>query len=234
MTETHLSVKLLYNTPNPDSAAAAAARQCYSAKGASELMESLSHDEVAKLVRQVVKSGHHSVLEHASFTFAAEGLSRACTHQLVRHRIASFSQQSQRYVKAKDFDFIMPASIKAKGKEREFADFMAASAALYSSLCDSGVDKEDARFVLPNACETKIVITMNGRELLHFFEARTCARAQWEIRSLAEEMMRLSKERAPIMFENAGPSCVSKGVCLEGKMSCGRWKNIPGCILKGD
>ncbi|PIO06566.1 thymidylate synthase (FAD) [Candidatus Micrarchaeota archaeon CG08_land_8_20_14_0_20_59_11] len=234
MAETHLSVKLLYNTPNPDSAAAAAARQCYSAKGASELLEALSQDEVAKLVRQVVKSGHHSVLEHASFTFAAEGISRACTHQLVRHRIASYSQQSQRYVKAKDFNFIMPASVKTKGKEREFIDFMAASAALYSSLCDSGIGKEDARFVLPNACETKIVVTMNGRELLHFFEKRTCSRAQWEIRALAEEMMRLCKERAPLIFENAGPSCVCNLVCPEGKMSCGRWKSVPGCVLKGD
>ncbi|MFH0834779.1 MAG: FAD-dependent thymidylate synthase [Candidatus Micrarchaeota archaeon] len=234
MAETRLSVKLLYNTPNPDSAAAAAARQCYSAKGAAELMESLSHDEVTKLVRQVVRSGHHSVLEHASFTFAAEGISRACTHQLVRHRLASYSQQSQRYVKAKDFDYIVPESIKKKGKEREFADFMKASAAVYADLCDAGIDKEDARFVLPNACETKIVVTMNARELLHFFEKRACVRAQWEIRALAEEMMRLCKEEAPLIFENAGPSCVCNLVCPEGKMSCGRWKNIPGCVLKGD
>ncbi|PIT85183.1 thymidylate synthase (FAD) [Candidatus Micrarchaeota archaeon CG10_big_fil_rev_8_21_14_0_10_59_7] len=234
MAETRLSVKLLCNTPNPDSAAAAAARQCYSAKSASELMDSLSSDEVAKLVRQVVKSGHHSVLEHASFTFAVEGVSRACTHQLVRHRIASYSQQSQRYVRAKDFDYVVPESIKKNGKAAEFAGFMHAAADLYSRLCDAGIDKEDARFVLPNACETKIVITMNCRELLHFFEKRTCSRAQWEIRALAEEMMRLCKEKAPLVFETAGPSCVSKGVCYEGKMSCGRWKNIPGCVLKGD
>ena len=229
--ETRLHVELLYHTPAPEKACAAAARQCYSPRGASELMQALSDEEATRLVRQVVKSGHHSVLEHASFTFAAEGISRACTHQLVRHRLASYSQQSQRYVKAKDFNYIVPQSVKAKGKERQFADFMAAAAALYAELGEAGIDKEDARFVLPNACETKIVITMNSRELLHFFEKRTCSRAQWEIRALAGEMLRLCKEKAPIIFENAGPSCVSRLECREGKMSCGRWKSIQGARL---
>ena len=231
MPETGLHVVLLYNTPEPEKACAAAARQCYSTRGASELMDALTDEEATRLIRQVVKSGHHSVLEHASFTFAAEGISRACTHQLVRHRLASYSQQSQRYVKAKDFNYIVPASVKAKGKEKQFTDFMAAAAALYAELGEAGVDKEDARFVLPNACETKIVITMNCRELLHFFEKRTCTRAQWEIRALANEMLKLCKEKAPVIFGDAGAACVSRLECREGKMSCGRWKSIKGARL---
>lgn len=232
MSEVNLNIELLYHTQEPERACAAAARQCYSARGAGELKDDLSEEEVAKLIRQIVKSGHHSVLEHASFTFAVEGVSRACTHQLVRHRLASYSQQSQRYVKAKDFSFIVPPMVKADAKALEaFNAAMTDSARAYSQLIEAGVKKEDARFVLPNACETKIVITMNCRELLHFFEKRTCVRAQWEIRAMAEEMLRLCKEKAPLIFEEAGPSCVSRKECREGSRSCGRWKAIEGARL---
>jgi len=228
LSETSLNVVLLEHTPNPDRLCAAAARQCYSARGASELLESLSNEEVGKLVKMLLKSGHHSVLEHASFTFAVEGISRACSHQLVRHRIASYSQQSQRYVNAGDFNYIVPESIQG-GQRKRFEEFMGEAAELYGEFVDSGVKKEDARFVLPNACETKIVITMNCRELLYFFEKRTCARAQWEIRAMAEKMLELCKQVSPLIFENAGPSCVSKLECREEK-SCGKWKTIEGAI----
>ena len=231
MTETKLNVVLLEHTPDPDRLCAAAARQCYSARGASELSQSLSREEIEKLIGMVVKSGHHSVLEHASFTFAIEGVSRACSHQLVRHRIASYSQQSQRYVKAGGFAYVVPRTVKGTEREKEFHDFMGKAAEFYSALLEAGAKKEDARFVLPNACETKIVVTMNCRELLHFFEKRTCARAQWEIRAMAEKMLELCKEVSPLIFSNAGPSCVSKLECREEK-SCGKWKAIEGAVHK--
>ena len=181
--------------------------------------------------------GHHSPLEHVSFTFAVEGVSRALTHQLVRHRIASYSQQSQRYVNLdKTFDYIMPPSIEknevtttvfenAMKDIKRYYDYLVDS--LEESYISNGMNKreankkaiEDARYVLPNACETKIVFTMNVRTLLHFFEKRCCSRAQWEIRNLANEMLRQCKEISPILFSSAGPTC-KKGYCTEGKMSC--------------
>ncbi len=230
MTETKLNVVLLEHTPDPDRLCAAAARQCYSARGASELSQSLSREEIEKLIKMVVKSGHHSVLEHASFTFAIEGISRACSHQLVRHRIASYSQQSQRYVKAGGFSYVIPPSIQGDHRKR-FQAFMGEAAKLYAEIVDSGIKKEDARFLLPNACETKIVVSMNCRELLHFFEKRTCTRAQWEIRAMAEKMLELCQQVSPLIFSNAGPSCVSNLECREEK-SCGKWKAIEGAVHK--
>ena len=168
-----------------------------------------------------MESGHFSTLEHASYTFAVDGVSRALTHQLVRHRIASFNQQSQRYVKFKDgVDVVTPDTI-ASDPERKalFDDAIAAAVSAYEKLLDAGVPAEDARYLLPNAAESKIVITMNVRELLHFFKLRCCNRAQWEIRDMAHRMLELARPTAPFIFADAGAPCVS-GTCPEGKMSC--------------
>lgn len=162
-----------------------------------------------------------------TFTFAIEGVSRVLTHQLVRHRIASYSQQSQRYVKEHDFETIVPPSIaKNPAAKAKFDALMAEIQDLYNEFTAAGVLAEDARYILPNATETKIVCTFNARSLLNFFSLRCCTRAQWEIRALANEMLRQVKDVAPVIFENAGPTCVSEGVCHEGEMSCGRLQAI--------
>ncbi len=217
-----MHVELLYHTPDPERAIATAARLCYAPVGASELMETMSGERVRSVLSTIMASGHFSTLEHASYTFAAEGISRALTHQLVRHRLASFNQQSQRYVKFKDgIDVVKPESIAGdKEASRLFDEAIWTATRAYKRLLDVGVPAEDARYLLPNATETKIVITMNARELLHFFELRCCNRAQWEIRELAWKMLKLVYPTAPFVFEGAGPSCV-RGSCSEGKMTCG-------------
>jgi thymidylate synthase (FAD) len=231
--EAKLKVRLLKHTPDAERTCAEAARLCYNPVGVDELGAKLSDEEVRKTLKHIMKMGHYSVIEHASFTFAIEGISRACSHELVRHRIASYSQQSQRHVSEAGFAFVEPPTIKAKPElAKAFESFMDASQAFYKELCDASVPKEDARFVLPNACETRIVVTMNARSLLNFFELRCCASAQWEIRALANAMLALVKPVAPTIFENAGPPCVSRRVCTEGKRSCGRWKTISGAILR--
>ena len=196
-----MQVELLYHTPDPERAIATAARLCYAPVGASELMETMPPERVKSVLSTIMGSGHFSTLEHASYTFAVDGVSRALTHQLVRHRIASFNQQSQRYVKFKgEIPMVKPATVAADPEcNRLF---------------------EDARYLLPNACETKIVITMNVRELLHFFELRCCNRAQWEIREMAWKMLELARPTAPYIFADAGAPCIH-GTCPEGKMTCG-------------
>ncbi len=217
-----MQVELLYHTPDPERAVATAARLCYAPVGASELLESLSEERIHKVLRTILISGHYSTLEHASYTFAIEGVSRALTHQLVRHRLASFNQQSQRYVKFTDgIDVVLPHTIKENEKAQEIFDtLVAASEKAYLELVDAGIPAEDARYVLPNAAESKIVVTMNIRELFHFFSLRCCNRAQWEIRELAWKMLELVRPTAPFIFLDAGPSCV-RGACSEGKMTCG-------------
>jgi thymidylate synthase (FAD) len=170
----------------------------------------------------IMRGGHFSTLEHASYTFAIDGVSRALTHQLVRHRIASFNQQSQRYVKYKDgLDVIVPETISANEETAAlFDEAVDAAMEAYKKLLEAGVPAEDARYLLPNAAETKIVVTMNVRELLHFFSNRCCNRAQWEIRELAHAMLELARPTAPYIFMDAGASCV-RGACPEGKMTCG-------------
>jgi thymidylate synthase (FAD) len=167
------------------------------------------------------------VLEHASFTFGIEGISRVTSHQLVRHRLASYSQQSQRYVSHKKrFAAVVPPAIT--GRPALLARFEAQLDALhkcYAEMVDAGVPTEDARYILPNATETKLLVTMNARELLHFFGARCCERAQWEIRAMAMEMLRLSKAVAPTIFRDAGPGCIS-GSCPEGTMTCGNIQDV--------
>lgn len=218
-----MRVKLLWHTPAPQRVVAMAARLCYSPAGAEELSETMSEAQIASLVKKIVSLGHASTLEHVSFTFAVEGVSRVLTHQLVRHRIASYSQQSQRYVAAHDFAYIVPPSVAESPKALEtFTALMGKIRETYDELTALGVPKEDARYCLANAAETKIVITMNARALLHFFSLRCCNRAQWEIRALADEMLRQVKEVAPLLFEKAGASCVATGRCPEGAMTCGR------------
>ncbi|MCL2024484.1 MAG: FAD-dependent thymidylate synthase [Coriobacteriia bacterium] len=217
-----MDVRLLNSTPYPERAIAAAARVCYAPVGAAELVETMSDDEVRRILRIIMTSGHLSALEHAVYTFAIDGVSRAMTHQLVRHRIASYNQQSQRYVDYREEPtFIVPPHIEADTAMHEA--FLAACAEAfrsYRALIEAGVAAEDARYLLPNAMETKIVVTMNMRELLHFFSLRSCRRAQWEIREVSDRMLELVDSTAPYIFMDAGASC-RRGPCPEGKMACG-------------
>jgi thymidylate synthase (FAD) len=226
-----LRVSLLQHTPDPDRAVAIAGRLCYAPVSAADLKQQMSDEDVVNLVRVLVSSGHHSALEHASFSFAVDGVSRACTHQLVRHRVASYNQQSQRFVNfSSDASFVVPPSIAANDEAKAvFLRAMDDARVAYDRLVELGLAEgrgkesvqEDARFVLPNAAETKIVVTMNARELRHFFRLRCCNRAQWEIRDLAWEMFGMVKLIAPSLFEGAGPGCLY-GTCPEGKMTCGK------------
>jgi len=226
-----LKVTLLQHTPSPERAVASAGRLCYAPVSAAELKQGMDDDEVRRLVGGLVRSGHLSALEHATFTFAIDGISRACSHQLVRHRLASYSQQSQRYVRfSSDEEFVVPPHIMASSEAREvFYEAMRNARQAYERLVELGLAEgrgkesvfEDARFVLPNAAETKIVVTMNARELRHFFSLRCCRRAQWEINRLAWVMRHLVLEVAPTLFVGPGPGCMSAG-CPEGKMTCGQ------------
>lgn len=217
-----MDVRLLNHTPDPERAIAAAARLCYAPVGAAELTETMSDEGVRRVLKTIITSGHTSALEHASYTFAVDGVSRAMTHQLVRHRLASYNQQSQRYVTyAQTPAFVTPPSVADDPAASEtFALATRAAFDAYRALVDAGIPAEDARYLLPNAMETKIVITMNIRELLHFFELRCCKRAQWEIRELALAMLALAEPTAPYIFMDAGASC-RRGPCREGKMTCG-------------
>ena len=217
-----MQVELLYHTPDPERAIATAARLCYAPVGAKELMETMPPERVASVLTTIMRSGHFSTLEHASYTFAVDGVSRALTHQLVRHRLASFNQQSQRYVRfGDDLSVIKPATIADDADaDAIFDEAIESAKAAYTALLELGMPAEDARYVLPNAAETKIVITMNVRELLHFFEVRCCNRAQWEIREMAHRMLELVRPTAPFIFADAGAGCV-RGACPEGKMACG-------------
>jgi len=217
-----MDVRLLYHTPEPERAVAAAARVCYAPVGAAELMERMTDEDIRHVLRIVLTSGHLSTLEHAAYTFAIDGVSRAMTHQLVRHRLASYNQQSQRYVKFQhEPDFVTPDSVATC---EEFAgrydDFVRDAFALYREMLDAGIPAEDARFVLPNAASSRIVVTMNVRELLHFFTLRCCKRAQWEIREVALAMLALAEPTAPYIFMDAGAACRRES-CPEGRMTCG-------------
>lgn len=219
-----MEVKLLAYTPDADRICAAAGNSCYSDRSSFEIMDDIDPE---KTLSRIVGMGHHSVIEHAVFTFSVQGVSRALTHQLVRHRVASFSQQSQRYVSIKDPSYVTPHTIEGDPEAKAlFDETMDAIWEAYSKLEAMDIPAEDARYLLPNGCTTNITITMNARELLHFFSLRCCKRAQWEIRELADEMLRLCREVSPAIFRDAGPSCV-RGPCPEGKKSCGHPKNRP-------
>lgn len=222
-------VLLLRHTYDADEIVALAARLCYAQADVDKLLERVTKKDQASYIRSIMARGHLSVIEHASFTFAVEGVSRALLAQITRHRVASFSVQSQRYVSMADgFDYVIPPAIAALGEQAE-AEFCAQMDVMHGFYvgwqqrlgAQGEKSNEDARFVLPNACATRMMITMNARELLHFFQLRCCNRAQWEIRALAWDMLRLCREVAPEIFENAGPACLG-GACSEGKASCGK------------
>jgi thymidylate synthase (FAD) len=221
-------VKLLKHTPDPEKTCAIAARLCYSNSAIEELNDKLGDEQVKSLLARVISSGHHSVLEHASFTFGIEGVSRALLAQLTRHRIASFSVQSQRYVKFKgDLELVTPPLIaKDAALKAKFDAAVASLKGLYDDFISAGIPAEDARYILPNAATTKIILTMNARELRHFFSLRCCNRAQWEIKEMACRMLNLAKKQAPTLFAGAGPDCVS-GECTEEKPCGNPWPRQP-------
>ena len=247
-----MKVKLLSYTPEPEKIVASAARLCYSPSTIGHIMDGLTEEKTASYVEMLASMGHESVVEHVSFTFGVEGVSRSLLAQLTRHRIASYSVQSQRYVPLDPFDYVVPPEIAGcEEAVREFKAAMEEDRIHYKKLTDilaarhraqltaEGVGEkdaarkaekmaiEDARFVLPNACTTQIILTMNARSLMNFFRVRCCNRAQWEIRALAVEMLRLVTAVAPHIFADCGPGCV-KGACPEGKMSCGRAAEMRG------
>jgi len=222
-----MKVTLIAYTPDPEKVAAAAARQCYSKFSATRALQNMTPDEIKKQLKKVIGNGHLSTLEHVSFTFAIEGISRACSHQLVRHRIASYSQQSMRYVKLEEIDFIVPESIARDEKALAlYTSTLEQCKECYKSLQSVSIPTEDARYILPQASPTKIVMTMNVRSLMNFFELRCCLRAQWEIRQLACEMLATVKSIAPIIFENAGPACESRKICPEKYYECPKWVDL--------
>lgn len=212
-----MRVKLLAYTQNMEAVCAAAGNSCYSDRPS---MEIVGDPNPEKILGRIVGMGHHSVIEHAVFTFSVEGVSRALTHQLVRHRVASYSQQSQRYVSMDKPTYVVPHTVENDPElKKEYDRIMDDIWKSYNKLSEK-IPAEDARYVLPNGCTTNITITMNARELLHFFSLRCCNRAQWEIRELADEMMKQCREVSPTIFKTAGPPCV-RGPCPEGKKSCG-------------
>ncbi len=238
MAEKKMRVELLACTPNPEALIYAAFRQCYHKGFVGEMWPRLLDGEISaeqqrRFIAEVVNSGHTSPLEHVQLTFGVEGVSRALSHQLVRHRIASYSQQSQRYVDGSNFDFILPPAIATNPQARQrFLTCMDELGAAYREIRElllavgrtPAQAAEDARFVLPQAAETRIVLSMNCRALLHFFEERCCTRAQWEIRALAHEMLRLARDAVPVVFARAGAKCERLGYCPEGeKFTCGRY-----------
>lgn len=239
-----IKVNLIAYTPDPEKVVACAAKLCYSnADSIDTLMSGLTDEKAAKFIRHLSNMGHQSPVEHVSFTFAIEGVSRALLAQLTRHRIASYSVQSQRYVSMEDFEYVIPPEIQTDPESRVvFIESVETAGAVYNEVRESLIEKhtadgmsksaaekkanEDARYILPNAAATRLIVTMNARSLLHFFNLRCCNRAQWEIRELADEMLRMVKPIAPNLFANAGPSCVSEGACPEGSMSCGKFEEM--------
>lgn len=232
MPESKLNVQMIRHTVDPELLIALSAKLCYAKMTIDDLLTRIEQNDQDTFVQNIMHMGHFSVLEHASFTFGIEGVSRALMAQFTRHRLASFSIQSQRYVSyEKGFGYIIPDSIKALGEdaEKEFAHQMDTIHGWYTSwqarLQKGEGGNEDARFVLPNATETRMIVTMNVRELRHFFSLRMCNRAQWEIRAMAQQMLTQCLQVAPILFEDAGPGCL-RGICPEGQKTCGKAKEM--------
>ena len=244
------NVYLLTYTPNPEFSVASAAKLCYSSSDISNLRQNLTEEKAAQFVEMLSEIGHESPIEHASFTFGIEGVSRSLLAQITRHRMASFSVKSQRYVREGAFEYVTPPEIEKIPEAKAIYDeIMKEDQKRYDALAavlkekhmktfmDEGKDEktatrlaekkaiEDARFVLPNACETQMIVTMNARSLMNFFKHRCCNRAQWEIKDVADQMLALVLKVAPNLFKNAGPSCVN-GPCPEGKMTCGKYKEV--------
>ncbi|MEG1894254.1 MAG: FAD-dependent thymidylate synthase [Clostridia bacterium] len=235
MGEVTLNVRLLSATAEPETTIALSGRLCYSDSDIASLHGAVA-DSADKFVDRLIGYGHLSPIEHASFTFGIEGVSRALLAQITRHRIASFSVQSQRYVTKDELTYIVPPSIAALGEEAtsEYCAQMDSVRQFYTHWLNLGIPAEDARFVLPNAAETRMIMTMNARELLHFFELRCCERAQWEIRRLAWCMLGMAIREAPSLFALGGPPCISSA-CHEGKLSCKRTEAVKrnGAALLG-
>ena len=214
-------VALISYTPDPERIIAAAARISTSPTSATELMEKMTPEAIDRLLTRLFSSGHLSPFEHVSFTFAIEGISRVTSHQLVRHRMASYTQQSQRYVSFKKLDYITPSTIsKRREIEGKYHEAVHAAHRLYLEMLDAGIPAEDARYVLPNAAETRLVMTMNARELIHVCELRLCLRAQWEIVELFEEVKAVVEKVAPRIGAELKPKCYRLGYCDEAE-SCG-------------
>ncbi len=232
MPRSEMKVALIRHTLSPEEVVALGARLCYSKARVDDLLERVEARDQTEFVHKIMGMGHDSVLEHASFTFGIEGVSRVLLAQITRHRLASFSVQSQRYVSYESgFGYIVPPKIEALGEEAvaQFEQQMDILHQWYTDwqqkLGTGEGGNEDARFVLPGACETRMMVTMNVRELRHFFSLRMCSRAQWEIRALATQMHRLCMEVAPALFENAGPGCL-RGACPEGEKTCGKLQQM--------
>ena len=249
-------VTLIAHTPEPEKLVAASAKLCYSPATIVDLMDGLDEQKTTDFLNMLTDFGHQSPIEHISFTFGIEEVSRTLLAQITRHRIASFSVQSQRYVKEKQFSFVTPPEIAADEQasalyRQTMQDAHNAYIRLaeileekhYQTFIGQGIEKkkaknmaqkkaiEDARFVLPNACDTKMILTMNARSLLNFFTLRCCNRAQWEIRDVATQMLRLVRPIAPTIFAKAGPGCL-RGVCPEGKMTCGKMQEVRKAFLE--
>ena len=245
-----MKVRLLAHTPEPERLIAAAAKNCYSASGVDDILDGLDEAKIQSFLQMLASLGHESPIEHVSFTFAIEGVSRSLLAQITRHRIASYSVQSQRYVREHGFEYVVPPEIeKIPAAKQKFIQAMGDDQRIYEELTSILMEKhlqellaagvpekkaysqaekksiEDARYILPNACTTRIVMTANARSLQNFFRLRCCRRAQWEIRALAWEMYRLVYAVAPTLFAKCGPACVD-GNCSEGKMSCGQVDNV--------
>jgi thymidylate synthase (FAD) len=236
MSDVKQKITLISHTPDPEQLVAAASKLCYSDADIETLQSGVEAKDQSRFLAKLVEMGHLSPIEHASFTFGVEGVSRSLLAQLSRHRIASFSVKSQRYVGALSngggtFNYVVPQGVRRLGDEavRRFEEQMGLMQGWYDGwVAQLGEDEsgyEDARFVLPNAAETKLIMTMNARELMHFFNLRCCNRAQWEIREMAWAMLALVKKEAPALFAKAGPPCVSRA-CTEGKMTCGRANEV--------
>ena len=222
-----IRVKLLSHTPNPDDVVYMAARCCYDPVDMTEedYGKDITNLQKSKLIKHLYRSGHTSTFEHASFTFAINGISRICSHQLVRHRLANFSQQSQRYITMntdpKEITVVIPPSIKNDIESCiKFESLVKVATDMYKEFLNKGILEEDARYILPHSWETQLAVTMNARSLHNFFTLRLCKRSQWEIRELARLMLIEVKKVAPILFKTAGPSCIIKGKCEEAS-PCG-------------
>lgn len=226
-TNTGVKVTLLSYTMEPKALIAAAINQCYSEKTGRELMEEMSDDKRERLIRQVISSGHTSTIEHGSFTFSIEGVSRVTEVQMVRHRIGSYSIKSGRYNKSHS-NFVIPAKIKNNPEAMKIVEeYKKDLESLIEKFTELGIPFEDIRYLTPQGTKTNIMVTMNARSLFNFFQERMCNRAQWEIRTVAHLMHQELMKLAPELFKFAGPTCKSEGICWQTeKMSCNLWKTL--------
>ncbi|MFN3411304.1 MAG: FAD-dependent thymidylate synthase [Exilispira sp.] len=227
-----MKVLLLSYTFEPEKQVAVAANLCYSNNDIEQVKEKFyDQEEQKRLINILIFNNHLSPFEHASFTFGIQNVSRSLTHQLVRHRIASYSQQSQRYVNMRNnLSYVLPLSIEKSRYKQDFIHYIEEGKELYKRMIEDGIPKEDARYLLTNATCSNIIVTMNARSLLNFFELRCCKHSQWEIRKLAFIMLSRVKKVAPILFNKAGPSC-KRGFCRENDQNCNWFSKFRGDIF---